>query len=136
MFLSKIKNIPKGLLFLSIIFITSSIIGWYTVFIHQKMLYNIEMLILGTLSCMLFTIVGVGILELKKWARPSAIVLITLKTIQVVFGCARDTQTLLSIHAHLISIYFGIGLTVLFAIIGIASIIYLLSPNIIEEFKN
>ena len=126
---------PIGLIILGLILIIIGLLGIDYILKAPNIIKTVPKLILWVFWTASFLVAGVGILSLREWARILAIVLIAVKTVQVISGSIKDTRTLINISADPISIYVVIGMTVFILLTGGYAIYYLSTSRIKNLFK-
>jgi hypothetical protein len=127
---------PVGIIILGALFVLNSLFGYIYIFKTLKSGNPSQFQVYMLIWSGIFFVVGIGVIKLKKWSRILALILVGIKTIQMLIGSIRDTLTLLKISAEPIVITVAIITTILIVAIAGWIIHYLTRPNIIERFKS
>ena len=126
---------PASIKVLGNIFIITGILGFVSILWVPDVLKTTPLQILWFAWGLLFIVTGIGILNLKNWARILALVLVTIKAIQVFIGSINDTIILIKIYPESGTKYLGVSISIIVFVIGCGLIYYLLSPKLKEKFK-
>ena len=132
------KKSSVGLLIIGVLFILQGLFGFRAIFLYPSIAKNLLFLAYGTFYTMVVIITGVGIFLLKRWARIMALVLVAIKTIQLIAGIVNDIPMIkksaefASIHPPISSLIIAI---IIILIVGGGFIYYLTRSKVKEQFE-
>ena len=127
---------PIGVLILGFLFIFVAVFGYILTFktlssANQKP-FQVYVIIFDAI----FLIGGIGLIQLRRWSRNLALILVSLKTIQLFIGGIIDTLTLINISSKTALISVAIIMTMLIVGIWGGIVKYLTREDIVKLFRS